>query len=165
MKHNFLLRGFFNNRGYFDLDAISPAQYRSGVLENGKRKAMRIWLASPVLFEEGPGGEVLSAEGRSRVDSAMTTYLRYVPANPIVVEGYAKEGTLGDRYRLSKQRAGLVREYLIGRYGLSPQNTGYIALGSEAPGSPSGEEWDGVSLTLFLDTAALQFADQQAAAR
>ena len=66
MKHNFLLRGFFNRRGYFDLNAISPAQYRSGVLENGKRKAMRIWLSSPVLFEEGPGGEVLSADGRSR---------------------------------------------------------------------------------------------------
>ena len=163
LKHNFLLRGFFNRRGYFDLDAISPAQYRSGVLENGKRKAMRIWLAAPVLFEEGPGGEVLSAEGRSRVDSAMTTYLRHVPSNPIVVEGYAMDGTLGERYRLSRQRAGIVREYLMGRYGLMPQNTGYIALGSDVEGSPAGKKWDGVSLTLFLDTAALQFADQQAA--
>ena len=54
MKHNFLLRGFFNQRGYFDLNAISPAEYRNGVLENGKRKAMRIWLASPVLFEAAP---------------------------------------------------------------------------------------------------------------
>jgi len=162
MKHNFLLRGFFNQRGYFDLNAISPAQYRSGVLENGKRKAMRIWLSSAVLFEEGPGGEALSVEGRSRIDSAMTTYLRYVPANPIVVEGYAMDGMVGDRYRLSRQRAGLVRDYLIGRYGLPPQNTGYIALGSEVQGSPSGDKWDGVSLTLFLDTAALQFIDQQA---
>jgi len=163
MKHNFLLRGFFNRRGYFDLNAISPAQYRSGVLENGKRKAMRIWLSSPLLFEEGPGGEVLSAEGRSRVDSAMTTYLRYVPANPIVVEGFAMEGTVGERYRLSRHRAGIVREYLMGRYGLMPQNTGYIGLGSDVEGSPAGDKWDGVSLTLFLDTAALQFADQQAA--
>jgi phospholipid/cholesterol/gamma-HCH transport system substrate-binding protein len=160
MKHNFLLRGFFNRRGYYDLDAISPAQYRNGVLENGKRKAMRIWLSSPVLFEDGADGEVLSADGRSRIDSAMTTYLRHVPANPIVVEGYAMEGTLGERYRLSRQRAGLVREYLVGRYGLMPQNTGYIALGSDAQGSPSGGTWDGVSLALFLDTAALQFADQ-----
>jgi phospholipid/cholesterol/gamma-HCH transport system substrate-binding protein len=160
MKHNFLLRGFFNRRGYYDLDAISPAQYRNGVLENGKRKAMRIWLSSPVLFEAGADGEVLSAEGRSRIDSAMTTYLRHVPANPIVVEGYATEGTIGERYRLSRQRAGLVREYLVGRYGLTPQSTGYIALGSEALGSPSGGTWDGVSLALFLDTAALQFADQ-----
>jgi phospholipid/cholesterol/gamma-HCH transport system substrate-binding protein len=163
MKHNFLLRGFFNRRGYFDLNAISPAQYRGGVLEDGKRKAMRIWLSSPVLFEQGPSGEVLTADGRARIDSAMTTYLRHVPSNPIVVEGYAQEGMVGDQYRVSRQRAGMVREYLIGRYGLMPQNTGFIGLGSEGQGSPSGNKWDGVSLTLFLDTAALQFADQEPA--
>lgn len=163
MKRNFLLRGFFNRRGYFDLNTISPAEYRNGVLENGKRKAMRIWLASAVLFEPGPGGvDVLSAEGRARIDSAMTTYLRYVPSNPLVVEGYATEGSVGEQYRLSRQRAGVVRQYVLGRYSLMPQNTGFIALGSEAPGSPSGAAWDGVSLTLFMDANALQFADQQA---
>jgi phospholipid/cholesterol/gamma-HCH transport system substrate-binding protein len=164
MKHNILLRGFFNRRGYFDLDAISPAQYREGVLENGKRKAMRIWLSSDVLYEEGPGGEVLSAEGRARVDSAMEAYLRYLPANPIVVEGFATTGTIGEQYRLSRQRAGIVREYLMGQYDLPSQSTGFIALGTDSEGSPSGtgKPWDGVSITLFLDTAALQFADQQA---
>jgi len=50
LKHNFLLRGFFNRRGYYNLDEISPADYRSGVLENGKRKTMRIWLRSSLLF-------------------------------------------------------------------------------------------------------------------
>jgi hypothetical protein len=69
MKHNFLLRGFFNRRGYFDLDAISPADYRKGVLENGKRKAMRIWLGADVLFAPGPDGtEVLTDGGRARLD-------------------------------------------------------------------------------------------------
>ena len=160
MKHNFLLRGFFNRRGYFDLDSISPAQYSSGVLENGKRKAMRIWLGSPVLFEMGANGtEELTAQGRERIDSAMTTFLKHLPANPIVVEGYAVEGSVGDRYRLSRQRAGLVREYILGRFGLIPQNTGYIAL-ADAVGSPSGDEWDGVALTLFIDTASLEFAPQ-----
>ena len=165
MKHNFLLRGFFNRRGYYDLDAISPAEYRSGVLENGKRKAMRIWLGSDVLFEPGPDGtEILTPAGRQRLDSAMATYLRYVPTNPIVVEGYATAGTLGERFRQSRMRAGMVREFLLGRYELAPQNTGYIALGSEAQGSPKGERWDGVSITLFLDRSALQFADQEAVA-
>jgi phospholipid/cholesterol/gamma-HCH transport system substrate-binding protein len=163
MKHNFFLRGFFNRRGYFDLDAISPVEYRNGVLENGKRKAMRIWLASSVLFEPGPdNNEVLSADGRNRIDSAMATYLRYLPTNPIVVEGYATDGTAGDRYRQSRDRAAIVREYVIGRYGLMPQHTGFIALGSDAQNSPLGTRWDGVSLALFLDTEALQFADQRA---
>jgi phospholipid/cholesterol/gamma-HCH transport system substrate-binding protein len=162
MKHNFLLRGFFNQRGYFDLDAISPAQYRSGVLENGKRKAMRIWVGAGVLFEPGPDGttEVLTAEGRARLDSAMATFLRYVPANPIVVEGYATAGTTGEQFRLGRLRSGIVREYLLGRYELTAQNTGFISLGDDAKGSPDGETWDGVSVTLFLDREELQFTNQ-----
>jgi phospholipid/cholesterol/gamma-HCH transport system substrate-binding protein len=163
MKHNFLLRGFFNRRGYFDLDAISPAQYRTGVLENGDRKAMRIWLSAAVLFETGPGGtEQLSADGRARVDSAMATYLRYVPVNPLVVEGYSSNGTVGEQFRIGRSRAGLVREYLIGRYELAPQNTGFISLGADSDGSPTGGDWNGVALTLFLDQDELRFGDQQA---
>lgn len=166
LKRNFLLRGFFNRRGYYDLDAISPAQYRSGVLENGKRKAMRIWLSTAVLFEPGPGDtETLTGGGRARVDSAVVTFLKYLPANPVVVEGYATEGTAGERFQRSRQRAGLVREYLLGRYGLMPQHTGFIALGADAVDSPEGDRWDGVALTLFLDTNELQFAEQQAARR
>ena len=166
MKHNFLLRGFFNRRGYFDLDAISPADYRSGVLENGKRKAMRIWLNSAVLFAPGPDGiEELTDAGRARIDSAMATYLEYLPANPVVVEGYTAVGTVDERFRTSRQRAGIVREYLLGRYALPPQNTGYIALGNEAKGSPADGSWEGVALTLFLDREALQFGDQKALVR
>lgn len=162
LKHNFLLRGFFNRRGYFNLDAISPAQYRNGVLENGKRRAMRIWLGSDVLFEPGPGGiEALTAIGRQRIDSAMAPYFRYLPANPLVVEGYATDGTTGERYRRSRQRAGIVREYVLGRYGLMPQHTGFIALADEAQGSPDGDRWDGVALTLFLDMAELNLITQQ----
>jgi phospholipid/cholesterol/gamma-HCH transport system substrate-binding protein len=161
LKHNFLLRGFFNSRGYFDLDAISPADYRSGVLENGKRKAMRIWLSSAVLFEAGPEGQdVLTDGGRTRLDSAMSTFLQYIPANPIVVEGYAMEGTTDERFRRARQRAGIVREYVLGRYGLQPQNTGYIALGNDAQGSPADGRWEGIALTLFLDRESLQFGDQ-----
>ena len=159
MKHNFLLRGFFNKRGYFDLDAISPAEYRKGVLENGKRRAMRTWLGANVLFEPGPEGtEVLSQEGRARIDSAMDSYLEYLPSNPIVVEGYATTGVINERFRQARIRAGIVREYLLGRYELAPQNTGYISLGNGAKGSPNDEQWDGVALTLFLENGAMTFA-------
>ena len=160
MKHNFLLRGFFNKRGYYDLESISPVEYRTGVLENGKRKAMRIWLKASVLFEPGPDGtEALSEGGRARIDSAMATYLKYLPSNPIVVEGYAPAPTVAERFRLSRRRAGIVRAYVLGKYEVPPQNLGFIGLGEEASGSPDGERWDGVSLTLFLERDALQVGD------
>jgi phospholipid/cholesterol/gamma-HCH transport system substrate-binding protein len=159
LKRSFFFRGFFNDRGYFDLDAISPADYRSGVLENGKRKAMRIWLNRDVLFEDGPEGtQLLSQGGRARLDSAMATFIEYLPANPIVVEGYATEGTVDERFRVARQRAGVVREYILRRYGLAPQNTGAIALGADAQGSPADGAWNGVAITLFLDRELLQFA-------
>jgi phospholipid/cholesterol/gamma-HCH transport system substrate-binding protein len=166
MKRNFLLRGYFNKRGYFDLDSISPADYRKGLLENGKRKAMRIWLASNVLFETRPdGSEVLTADGRGRIDSAMATYLRYLPTNPLVVEGYATQGVVGERYQRSRSRAVAVREYVVSQYRLTQQSTGSIALAEDAQGSPSKDGWDGVALTLFLDREQLQLAAQPVAAR
>ena len=160
MKHNFLLRGFFNRRGYYDLDAISPAEYQTGVLENGKRKAMRIWLRTPLLFEPGPDGtEVLSAGGRARIDSAMSTYLKYLPSNPLVVEGYAPAPTSSERLRLSRRRAGIVRQYIVGQYEVPSQNVGFIGLGEEALNSPDKRRWDGVAVTLFLNRGELQVAN------
>jgi phospholipid/cholesterol/gamma-HCH transport system substrate-binding protein len=161
MKHNFLLRGFFNKRGYYDLDSISPAEYRSGMLENGKRKAMRIWVRAPLLFEPGPDGtEVLSNSGRARVDSAMSTYLKYLPTNPLVVEGYATGTISAERFRLSRRRAGIVRQYIVGKYDLPPQNAGFIGLGDEALNSPANDRWDGVALTLFLGRGELKAASR-----
>lgn len=160
LKHNFFFRGFFKDRGYYDLDAISPAEYRKGLLENGSRKAMRIWLGADVLFGPGADGtQVLTSEGEARLDSAMAAYLEYVPTNPIVVEGYSTSGTEGERYRQGREWAGMVRQYLIGRFGLMPQSTGYIAL-DQAKGSPSGNRWDGVAITLFLDRDDLRFPHQ-----
>lgn len=49
----------------------------------------------------------------------------------------------------------------MGRYGLMPQHTGYMALGADAQGGPDGPQWDGVALTLFFDARELQFVTQR----
>ena len=55
LKHNFLLRGFFNGRGYFDLAQMSPADYRQGALTKGSdRRVVRVWRRADVLFEPEP---------------------------------------------------------------------------------------------------------------
>ncbi len=91
LKHNFLLRGFFNDRGYFNLASISPADYRQGALtRNGARRSVRIWLRESILFEpdpEVPGAERLSEEGKRRLDSAMATFVDQMPAAALIVEG------------------------------------------------------------------------------
>ena len=63
-KHNFLVRGFFNERGYYSLADISPENYRrDGAFTN--RSNRRIWLSGPELFQNGVerGGAVREGKG------------------------------------------------------------------------------------------------------
>ena len=157
LKRNFLLRGFFTRRGYFDLDDLSAAEYRRGVLEAGGRRPLRIWIAADVLFDAGGDGRAALAEtGRARLDSAMSAFVRYLDGGPLVVEGYATAPTEAEQYRIGLERARVVREYLVSRFSLNPGRVGAVPLGAEAPGSPAGGTWDGVALALFVDPARLE---------
>jgi phospholipid/cholesterol/gamma-HCH transport system substrate-binding protein len=156
LKHNFLLRGYFTRRGYFTLADLSPLEYRRGALEANGRRALRVWLRAEVLLgRDASGAEVLTAEGKARLDSAIGPFLQYRHAGPIVVEGYSPEGDEAARFLASRVRALLARTYLVNRFQLDPTSTGAIALGREATGSPAGEHWDGVALALFVDPEVL----------
>ena len=69
LKHNFLLRGFFKGRGYFDLAQMSPADYRRGTLTKGSdRRVVRVWGRADLLFEPEPDhqeNERLTAPGKA----------------------------------------------------------------------------------------------------
>jgi phospholipid/cholesterol/gamma-HCH transport system substrate-binding protein len=150
LKRNFLLRGYFNRRGYFNLGDLSAEEYREGALEQGNRRALRIWIDAAVLFEtDANGAEELTEEGKARLDSAMSQFLKYPPDSPLMVEGYAEAPTADARYLASRRRAALVREHLLARFDFESGRVGTMAMGSEAPGSPSGASWQGVALALF----------------
>jgi len=156
LKRNFLFRGFFNQRGYFDLDDVTVPQYRQGALESKDRRVLRMWVSAEVLFErDANGAERLTDDGRSRLDSAMSQFLRYPQKSPFVVEGYAQDGTGDVRYLNSRARAQLVRDYLVGKFKLDPNYVAVMAMGSDPKDGPSGNGWSGVGLALFVATAAL----------
>jgi phospholipid/cholesterol/gamma-HCH transport system substrate-binding protein len=156
LKRNFFFRGFFNRRGYFDLDDVSVAQYREGALASKDRRVLRIWLNADVLFEKDANGiERLGEGGKVRLDSAMSQFLRYPHTSPLVVEGYARDATGDARYLNSRTRAQLVRDYVLGRFKLNPNYVAVMPMGAEAPDSPSGREWNGVALALFVEKTAL----------
>jgi phospholipid/cholesterol/gamma-HCH transport system substrate-binding protein len=156
LKRNFFFRGFFNRRGYFDLDDVTVAQYRQGALESKDRRVLRIWLDAAVMFEkDATGVERLNEGGKIRLESAMSQFLRYPHRSPLVVEGYAQDATGDARYLNSRARAQLVRNYVVGRFKLEPNYTAIMPMGTSAPESPSGGEWNGVALALFVEKAAL----------
>ena len=156
LKRNFFFRGFFNRRGFFDLDQVSLQQYREGALETADRRVLRIWIGAAVLFErDADGREQLSDRGRARLDSAMSSYVRYPRDSPFVVEGYAQQATGDQRFLLSRARGKLVRDYIVSRFGLDANYVTTMAMGDVADGSPSGNRWDGVALALFVATSAM----------
>jgi phospholipid/cholesterol/gamma-HCH transport system substrate-binding protein len=156
LKRTFFFRGFFNRRGYFDLDDVSVAQYREGALASKDRRVLRIWLDAGVLFDKDANGvERLGEGGKVRLDSAMSQFLRYPHTSPLVVEGYARDATGDARYLNSRTRAQLVRDYVLGKFKLNPNYVAVMPMGAEAPDSPSGGEWNGVALALFVEKTAL----------
>lgn len=151
LKRNFLFRGFFNRRGFFDLQDISVDEYRRGALETKDRRVLRVWAGADVLFETTANGEErLTDGGRARLDSAMAAFVRYPRNTPFVVEGYAAGGTTDAQFVLSRRRAQLVRDHLVSRFGLDPGFVAVMPLGAEAPGSPANGRWEGVALAAFV---------------
>lgn len=165
LKRNFLFRGFFRQRGFFDLDTLSREAYQSGALERDGRTALRIWIDADVLFERGPDNvERLTEAGRRRIDSAMADYVRYPRESPLVVEGYAESREGEAAYLISDDRAQIVRDYLLARFRRQTTLTGVMPMASLAPGSPSGEgRWSGVALALFVRNTALASSGRAAA--
>jgi phospholipid/cholesterol/gamma-HCH transport system substrate-binding protein len=157
LKRNFLFRGFFQDRGFFDLDTVSREAYQAGALERD-RTAIRIWIDAGLLFaRDAAGAERLSDEGRRRLDSAMADLVRYPRDSPLVVEGYGDLSGGESAYLQSVDRAQLVREYLLARFRRQATLTDIMPMGSDAVGSPSGDRrWSGVALALFVRNDVLR---------
>ncbi|MBI4263912.1 MAG: MCE family protein [Acidobacteria bacterium] len=160
LKRNFLFRGFFRQRGFFDLDSVSREAYQAGVLEGQDRTALRIWIAEDGLFaREADGTERLTDAGRRRLDSAMADLVRYPRDSPLVVEGYAESQGGEAAYLASVDRAQIVRDYLLARFRRQATLTGIMPMSDQAPGSPRGDgRWSGVALALFVSNEALSRA-------
>ena len=162
LKRNFLLRGFFNRRGYFDLAQLSPADYRQGALTKGSdRRVNRAWQRADVLFEpdpDHPERERLTEAGKTWIDGAIAPYLEHVASGIVIVEGYAQQGTRDEQFLRSRTRASMVRDHLIAKFDLDPQATGAMPLSADSTGSPGNSPWDGVAVAVILPKAALERA-------
>jgi phospholipid/cholesterol/gamma-HCH transport system substrate-binding protein len=151
LKRNFLFRGFFRDRGFFDLDSVSREAYQAGALEKDRTR-IRIWVDAGLLFaRDAAGVERLTDDGRRRLDSAMADLVRYPRDSPLVVEGYASDAGGDPAYLQSVDRAELVRDYLLSRFRRQATLTDIMPMGAQASDSPRGDRrWSGVALAMFV---------------
>ena len=159
LKRNWLFRGFFAERGFYDLDELTRGEYRA--LEADERyTVLRVWLAADRLFEEAgddaDGALVFRVDAERRIDEAMGELLQYPRNSPLVVEGYSTRGQAGPRMNDARLRADLVHDHVARTFGRRAGATVAMPLGAAAPDSPARDgRWDGVALTLFVETERL----------
>jgi len=146
LKHNFFFKGFFNRRGYYTLNSLSPQEYRRSKLF-GNTQSPRVWLQADALFQHGPHGtEELSAEGRHTIDAAVASFGDTIFTHPIVIEGYSDAAVPADALSWSYARAQLVRNYLEARYPFTAKNVGLMPLSVTPPPGLGHDRWSGVCI-------------------
>ena len=158
LKRNFFFRGFFNRRGYFDLDDVSVAQYRQGALESKDRRVLRIWLGAgcPVRAGCQRASNGSATGGTARLDSAMSQFVRYPPNEPVrrrrICAG--RDG----RCALSQQSARAASSSVTTSSGSSSSTRTMwrpCRWGRRRREARRADEWDGVALAMFVPTAGL----------
>jgi phospholipid/cholesterol/gamma-HCH transport system substrate-binding protein len=151
LKHSFFFRGYFNRRGFYDLDAISLEDYRLNKIAP-KMERRRVWLQNADLFvRDAQGNMIISPEGRKRLDEAMVPYLRYAPNTLLMVEGYSSAVAENDRFLEARKLAFDVRKYLLDRFSLKPNFLGAVPVGVPQGIDKPDQFRDGVSLVFFLE--------------
>ena len=149
LKHGFFFKGFFNNRGYFDLSAISLADYQSKDFEKKAHKE-REWVETAGLFTvKANGSEEISETGRANIDRTMDEFQRFTEGIALMVEGYSANGTQNERFIRSRDRSLLVRDYLERKFALSSGYVGVMAMGSVQSHTVPLTSEDGIALVLL----------------
>jgi phospholipid/cholesterol/gamma-HCH transport system substrate-binding protein len=154
LKRNFLFRGFFRRRGYYDLKRIPANQYRKDKLFIDSRNG-RAWLSAADLFQrDAQDREVISPNGGQYLRQALAQFGDSIIDDPIMIEGYSDASTVSDQLSLSRSRAILVRQYLYSRFQVDADRMGVVSLRKTPPLGIGKTNWDGVCLVMVRGRSA-----------
>lgn len=132
LKHNWLLRGFFNRRGYED--ATKLARYEIARLPN--RPPVKSFVFDAKQIFDGPDNAKLKNQ------KALNDAGRYLEQNPfglaVVVAYHGMKGDAEETRVLTQGRALVVRDYLVGNFKMDDRNLRTLGLGKQ-PRTDAGE--------------------------
>jgi len=149
LKHSFFFRGFYKNRGFYDLDSLTSAEYLSKDFAKGRQRE-RVWVPGTDLFVTTPSGqEQLSDKGKQDLSEIMARFFRHGRKNLIVIEGYSGKGSEDEQLLNSRDRAEKVRNFLLSKFQMDPESIGAIPIGAVAAQDAAHTAWEGVALVLY----------------
>jgi phospholipid/cholesterol/gamma-HCH transport system substrate-binding protein len=130
LKHNFFLRGFFKDRGYFDASDLT-AHTVANLPEQPPLK--QFVFAEKDIFDK-PDNAKLKNEKRL---NAVGTFLEANPFGLVVIVARTGErGEKQDNLQLSQARAMVVRQYLVEKFKIDETRVKTLGLG-ETPQAQS----------------------------
>src|SRR4029453_10630493 len=77
LKHSFFFRGFFKERGFYDLASLSPVAYQSAEFKKNVTKELGLVRHDEMFTLTWDGADELSDSGRKKLDAMMANFLRY----------------------------------------------------------------------------------------
>jgi phospholipid/cholesterol/gamma-HCH transport system substrate-binding protein len=142
LKHNFLLKGYFNKRGYEDSSDLT-ANKISAIPQGTPVKSFT--YSAKQLFGGRDSAKMkdqksLNASGEYLAQNQFGYAVVVVSAGP---EGDTKKDLL-----LSEARAMVVREYLVDNFGFDDSQLKTLGLGKQA-GSGKDEDWGSIQILIF----------------
>jgi phospholipid/cholesterol/gamma-HCH transport system substrate-binding protein len=130
-KHNFLIRHFFNNRGYEDAADLTKNEIAQ--LPSGAPAKLFSWQAQGIFEKEDTAklknGKTLNDAG---------AFLQSSPFGLAVISAYADKGDSAKLKVLTEARAMVVRDYLVKNFKMDDTHVKTIGLGKSSDAGGSG---------------------------
>lgn len=148
-KHNLLVRGFFRNRGYYNLSDLPADKYRTDKTFTNPANH-RAWLSADELFlTRKDGTEGLSQPGKLLLDATVTQLGGSALAGPIVIEGYSESNDPAGQFAFAHSRAILVSQYLQDHFQMEQRDLGVVSMKNLPPAGVGRPTWDGVCIVML----------------
>ena len=148
LKHNFLLRGYFKNRGYEDSSELAKNQIDALPQETAIKE---FTYSSKQLFDKHDSAKLknqksLNAGGEFLANNQF--------GFAVVVVSGGMEGDTQKNLVLTEARAMVVREYLVGNFGFDDSRLKTLGMGKQ-PIAPSDGEWGTVQILIYPTGTAI----------
>lgn len=125
LKHNFLLRGFFKDRGYFDSTELAKYEIASLPEQPALKKFV---IDGKKLFNK----ENTAKFGKSKLLDPVGSFLEQNPYDLVIIAAYSSEkGDMENNVTLTQARASVVREYLSNNFKLDDSKIKTKGMGEQ----------------------------------
>jgi outer membrane protein OmpA-like peptidoglycan-associated protein len=142
LKHNFLLRGYFKNRGYENSSDLAKNEIEQ-LPQSASIKEFT--FSAKQLFEKQDSAKLKNQR-------SLTASGEYLVNNPfgvaVIVVSAGMEGDTQKDLAITEARAMVVREYLVGNFGFDDSQLKTLGMGKQ-PNKKPGDDWGTVRIFIY----------------